>query len=400
MMGDFHRADESDRSLIMPVRQGVIDRQISGLRSRLDDAWQRHIGFPGTADVDHTALADLLTRYALNNIGDPFSPGAVPNHTRAFEVQVLDLAAELFRAPDGGWWGCVTSGSSEGTLLGLRNARRIFPEAVVVHSACAHYSVTKAADLLAMPTAKVPATRRGEMDYHALSGVLSQHRHRRPVIVATIGTTMTEAIDDLRRITAVCDRLGIGASDRYIHADAALSGIPLAVAPLPGNPGFDLADGADSITTSGHKFLSTLMPSGIYLSRNPHDGHGPHVDYLASHDTTISGSRSGHLPLLLWHALARHGVDGLRRRAESARARAAYAHSRLLEIGWPSWRHEHAFTVVLRRPPHELAERWALPSSDDWSHLICMPGVSTSQVDAFIESLRLSRAMPATAGVQ
>jgi len=97
----------------------------------------------------------------------------------------------------------------------------------VLRSASAHVSVDKAIDLLAMPSDVVASDRWGEMDYRSLAAKLAQHRHRRPVIVATAGTTMTEAVDDVHRIVAVCDEVGV--HDRFIYVDAALSGLPLAV---------------------------------------------------------------------------------------------------------------------------------------------------------------------------
>jgi histidine decarboxylase len=109
------------------------------------------------------------------------------------------------------------------------------------------------------------------------------------------------------------------------------------------------------------------------------------VDYIASVDTTITGSRSGHTPLLLWYALARYGVDGLRARAEAARRLAAYTQARLTEIGWEAWRNPHAFTVVLKTPPPAVTSRWVLANgSDGWSHVICMPGVTAAQIDRFV----------------
>jgi histidine decarboxylase len=386
-----YQQHRSDQSLIVAADPRTITAEVAALQTDLDRAWARHLGFPGTADLHHTVLATLLTRYALNNIGDPFEDGLVPNHTKRFERQVLDAAAQLFRAPRGRWWGAVTNGSTEGNLMGVLAGRNRFPEAIVLHSAAAHYSVPKAARVLAMPSDVVAVDHHGEMNYDSLRAKLRQHRHRRPVIVATIGTTMTEAIDSVTAIVTACADVGITADRRHIHADAALSGIPLALLAAGQRPGFDLRDGADSIVTSGHKFLSTLMPSGIYLVKattaQVTAAAASRVDYIGGHDTTISGSRSGHLPLLLWEALRRHGVDGLRRRAAQARQTAAYAEQALQNIGWPTWRNPLGFTVMLATPPAAISRRWALPTSGGWSHLITMPGVGRHLVDELIADL-------------
>ncbi len=44
-------------------------------------------------------------------------------------------------------------------------------------------------------------------------------------MLATIGTTMRGAVDDIPAIRAIIDEMGIG--EHYIHADAALSGMIL-----------------------------------------------------------------------------------------------------------------------------------------------------------------------------
>lgn len=398
----LHRADRSPNGLVNAAAEQLIAGELAAVERRHEAAWIRHVGFPASSDIGHSALAAILTRVALNNIGDPFADGLIPNHTKEYERRVLDLAAELFRAPHGGWWGAVTGGSTEGNLMGVLCGRTRFPRAIVMHSAAAHYSVAKAAHILAMPTAVVAANPRGEMDYGDLREKLRQHRHRQPVIVATAGTTMSEACDSVTDIDRVCRAAGIAPDQRHLHVDAALSGIPLALLPVGQRPSFDLADGADSIVTSGHKFLSTLMPSGIFLVKSSARGHarGVTVDYIGGIDSTISGSRSGHLPLLLWHALRRHGLQGLQLRAQHARQLAAYTERRLFDLGWPVWRNPHAFTVMIQTPPPQVTQRWALPSSGGWSHLITMPGVTRVQVDLLIADLaaHLPRRPTAPAG--
>jgi histidine decarboxylase len=68
----------------------------------------------------------------------------------------------------------------------------------------------------------VPADDCGEMDYDALALAAEARADRPAIIVATVGTTMTEAVDDVARIHAALDRAGV--PSRHIHVDGALSG--------------------------------------------------------------------------------------------------------------------------------------------------------------------------------
>jgi histidine decarboxylase len=143
---------------------------------------------------------------------------------------------------------------------------------------------------------------------------------------------------------------------------------------------------------SGHKFLSTLMPCGVLVyAQPPYAAVGNRIPYTGSADTTISGSRSGHTPLILWHVLRTLGVNGLRARAEASRQLATYTHTRLNDLGWESRLNPHAFTVVLRTPPQSVRDKWVLATDGQWSHIVCMPGITREQIDAFILDLVASR---------
>ncbi|MGH9286377.1 MAG: pyridoxal-dependent decarboxylase [Acidimicrobiales bacterium] len=215
---------------------------------------------------------------------------------------------------------------------------------------------------------------------------LDRHRHRPAIVAATIGTTMTEAVDDVRRIREVLDALAV--RRRFVHADAALSGLPLALLDPAQRPGFDFADGADSVTVSGHKFVGSPAPCGVVVVKASHRNRVARAGtYTASPDATIGGSRSGHAPLVLWWALRCHGVDGLRARAERSRALAGQTLAELTRIGWEAFRHPHAFTVVLRTPPAVVLAKWVLASAGGWSHVITMPGVTVDQVSEFIADM-------------
>jgi len=112
------------------------------------------------------------------------------------------------------------------------------------------------------------------------------------------------------------------------------------------------------------------------------------IDYIGSLDTTISGSRNGFTPLVLWHRIKTLGIEGLRERAHRALHVAAYAQRRLTDAGVPAWRNESAITVVFPRVDASLREKWQLATQGGISHLIAMPGIETEQIDAFVEDVR------------
>ncbi|MEU4642272.1 histidine decarboxylase [Micromonospora sp. NPDC023814] len=342
-----------------------------------DAAAATSIGFPGAVDLDQTEVMALLGRRLWNNIGDPADPGGVA-HTRALEQAVIAWVADILAMPTDDRWGYVTTGGTEGNLSALHAAHRRYPTARIYYSAAAHYSIIKSVEMLGARGVVIAARPDGEMDYAHLAAQLRKRRRWPAIVVATAGTTLTEAVDDSTRIRAVLDEYGVAG---HLHIDAALSGIPLA---LDGRLRFDDAGGIASIAISGHKFLGAPTPCGVVLIRGSVRGHGSHVAYTDTLDTTITGSRCGLAAALLWHAIALHGREGHRWRASEARTLAAYAVYQLTAAGWPAWRHPHAFTVVIPTPPEPVRKKWLLATDGDTSHIICMPGITRGQIDAFV----------------
>jgi histidine decarboxylase len=206
---------------------------------------------------------------------------------------------------------------------------------------------------------------------------------------------MTEAVDNVAEIHAALDRAGIDPKMRWIHADAALSGIPLALRAPGTRPAFDISEGTTSIAVSGHKFLAVPFPCGVVVARSSMRTARHSVAYTAAPDTTLTGSRSGHAPLWLWYLLRTWGLNGLRTRAARARELAQHTVDRLTGIGWPAWRHEHAFTVVLQRPPQAVLDLWPLAVDEahrNIAHIVCMPGKTRAMVDRFVADLERAAA--------
>lgn len=215
---------------ILPITDTDIDPGlvIAKLLTDARDARRYDIGFPGATDLTFPALAEILTGQLLNNVGDPWDLGHGRNHTKTVEQRVIATVADMLRAPHTRW-GYVTTGATEGTLHVLDEAWQRFPDLVVYTSATVHDSVVKGARLLKLPAVMVRADTSGRMDVADLQGELARRRDRPAMIVATAGTTMTEAVDDVAAIAHACDELAV--TRRRIHVDAALSGIPLALLP-------------------------------------------------------------------------------------------------------------------------------------------------------------------------
>ncbi|MDF2192679.1 histidine decarboxylase [Paraflavitalea sp. CAU 1676] len=344
---------------------------------------QHFIGYPIAQDFDYSELFPLL-KLPLNNVGDPLIESTYDVNSRSLECEVLEFFAGLFKAPVNNWWGYVTNGGSEGNLYGLYVARELYSNGIVYYSESTHYSVQKNIQLLNLRSIVIRTQPNGEMDYDDLREMISMHRDQPVIILANIGTTMTEAKDDLKSIQGIFRELAI--KNHYIHCDAALAGVYSALLDL--QPGFDFSHGCDSLAISGHKFIGSPIPCGLVLvKKNYKERIGKVIPYIGTADTTISGSRNGHSPVFLWYAIKKLGSEGLKQRAIEALAIAEYAVDRLCRLGIKAWRNPDALTIVLPDPPREISVKWQLASEGGFSHIICMPGVSKEKIDQFLYEL-------------
>jgi aromatic-L-amino-acid decarboxylase len=134
-------------------------------------------------------------------------------------------------------------------------------------------------------------------------------------VVATAGTTLTGAVDDLAALAEVC-----AAREVWLHVDGAY-GLPAAATALAG-PLFAGLDRADSATVDAHKWLYVPKACSVLLVRDRDDleaafthdeSYIPHTDREDVHpvDRTLEYSRPLSA-LKLWLAFRVHGARAIR----------------------------------------------------------------------------------------
>lgn len=362
---------------------GKINEYLNSMETNLAASHNNSLGYPIAKDFNYTALSDFL-KYPMNNLGDPFVDGTYQVQSYEVEREVIEFFAKLFRAPINDYWGYVTNGGSESNLYGLYVARELYPNGVVYYSEDTHYSVKKAIHILNMDSILVKSQKNGEIDYEDFARMVEINRHRPAIVLATFGTTMTEAKDNVGQLKSILQNMAL--YNHYIHCDAALAG-PYGSF-MDQDVSFDFADGADSIAISGHKFIGSPMPCGVIVTKRSHrDKVSKNVSYIGSMDSTITGSRNGHSPLFLWYALNQLGKQGLAERYWHAEKTAQYCVDELKAINIPAWRNAGAITVVLPNLPAAVKLKRQLATEINRTHIICMPNVNSTQIDGLIQEI-------------
>ncbi|KAF3977128.1 MAG: histidine decarboxylase [Methylococcales symbiont of Iophon sp. n. MRB-2018] len=341
------------------------------------------LGYPISREFDYSPLYPFLN-IPLNNVGDPFLDSRYHANTHQYEREVIAFFSTLLHAKKNAVWGYVTNGGTEGNMYGIYLAREIHPDGLLYYSEATHYSVPKILRMVHARSIMIKSQPNGEMDYQDLAATLRIHADVPAIIFANIGTTMTGAIDDIRKINKIIKDLRI--KKYYIHCDAALSGMILPFVNNP--PDFDFASGIDSISISGHKMIGSPIPCGLVLAKKTHvDRIARAVEYIGTLDTTVTGSRNGITPLFLWYAIHCKGKEGFTKICQHCFSIADYAIKRFAEINIKAWRNPHSITVVFPKQSEDVLDKWQIATQKEYAHIVAMPHVSLHQIDQFIDDL-------------
>ncbi|KAK8491124.1 hypothetical protein V6N13_125911 [Hibiscus sabdariffa] len=369
---------------------GDKEAQMAGVlaryRKNLMERTKHHLGYPYNLDFDYGALAQLQ-HFSINNLGDPFIESNYGVHSRQFEVGVLDWFARLWEIEENKYWGYITNCGTEGNLHGILVGREVFPDGILYASRESHYSVFKAARMYRMECVKVDTLISGEIDCSDLRVKLLANKDKPAILNINIGTTVKGAVDDLDHVIQTLEECGFSHDRFYIHCDGALFGLMMPFVKRAPKVSFKKPIG--SVSVSGHKFVGCPMPCGVQITRMEHiNVLSSNVEYLASRDATIMGSRNGHAPIFLWYTLNRKGYKGFQKDVQKCLRNAHYLKDRLQEAGISAMLNELSSTVVFERPrDEEFTRRWQLACQGNIAHVVVMPNVTIEKLDFFLSEL-------------
>jgi aromatic-L-amino-acid/L-tryptophan decarboxylase len=315
-----------------------LDLAVEVLDASLAQSRPRYLAYIGSSGLEIGALADLLAHsYDVNLALDAGAATALDRQTIAWLAEFLGFPAAT---------GAFTSGGTISNITALAAAReRALPSSrahgmaghrvALYCSREAHYSVTRAAELLGIGghwVRDIPIDDQRRMEPDALAAQIDEDVAAGIVpiaVVATAGTTLTGAVDPLEAIADVCEARRV-----WMHVDGAY-GLPAAGAPSRA-PLFTGLARADSLSIDAHKWMFVPKACSAVLVRRtadlaaafahdedyiPHEG-----EELNPVDVTLEYSRPLRA-LKLWLALRVHGAQAFRDAIEANLEQAALLHS-------------------------------------------------------------------------
>ncbi len=344
---------------------------------------------PGITQVQHpmhfgwfpsnASLSSVLGDIASSGIGSlGISWESSPALTEVEEV-VCDWMRQLVGLSDR-WVGTINDTASTSALVALLVARErasdlsqnstgvqgISEPLVVYTSSESHSSIVKAALLAGYgwsnirPVEVDPVTR--AMIPERLEEAMRADRAagRRPaVVVATVGSTSTTAIDPIAAIIEVARR-----HDVFVHVDAALAGSAMLLPDM--RHLWDGVDEADSITWNPHKWMGTILDTSLFYVRDPEFLQrvmSTNPSYLQSaDDANVTQYRDWGIPLgrrfralKILFQLRLDGIDEIKARLRRDLENARWLASRVEQApGWELCAPVTLQTVCVRHRPIDV----------------------------------------------
>ena len=289
------------------------------------------------------ALGDFLAAIDGSNLGGGDTAAA------ATDRQVVAWLREMMGFPESAS-GTLTSGGSMANMVGLTVARNTMagvdvraegitnlPQGMRFYTSDqAHTAHQKALEILGLGSKSLRLVASDEayrMDVAALETAIAEDRAAglRPVcVIAAAGTTNTGAIDDLKTISALCQREGL-----WFHIDGCIGAL-IKIAPL-NKAMVDGLELADSLALDPHKWMHTPFEAGCALVRDAklhRDTFAIHGEYLEEKPRGVASGEfladysfelsRGFKALKIWMSLKEQGVEKFGRLIDQNIAQGAY----------------------------------------------------------------------------
>ena len=237
--------------------------------NRMQEAHATHLGYPYNLN-GLTAVPEELRGFLINNLGDPYAGSHYASEVCDLEREAVNWLMDLWECGNHDeYWGSIGTSGTEGNFWALYLAREAFPNAKLIHSREAHYSIPKAAKILRMETVCVECDASGAVDLGEFAKAVGQLESEPVIVALTCGTTVKGAHDDIDGVMGSLERAGKGRYQRYVHVDGALNAMVLPFADgVPASIMPSFRHGIDSISTSGHKMIGTPMPCGVLVTKS------------------------------------------------------------------------------------------------------------------------------------
>ena len=328
--------------------------------------------------VPHPVARDAAERFLATNPGDPGTYETVAD----LEREAVGTLGELAGLADPA--GYVASGGTEANVQALRIARNRADtdDPNVVAPVHAHFSLTKAADVLDLELRTAPAS-----DYRADTDAVAELMDGDTVcVVGVAGSTEYGVVDPVPAVADLAHDAGA-----LCHVDAAWGGFYLPFTDRDWHFGHAAVD---TMTIDPHKVGQAAVPAGGLLAREASllDELAVETPYLEStSQLTLTGTRSGAGVASAVAAMDELWPAGYREQYERSMTNAEWLADQLRTRGHDVVGPELPLVAADLSVPmtDELRDRgWRVSKTGAGEmRVVCMPHVTRSMLRSFVADL-------------
>ncbi len=240
-------------------------------------------------------------KFIESNLGNA---GLYPG-TQEMEERIFSMLGEMLSYPTA--TGHIVGGGTEANITALWIARNLTGKREVIFGETAHFSFSKAVDLLNLEPVLVGLDDDFKVDVSEVEDRISDDTL---AVVGVAGTTELGVVDPIGTLA------GIASEHCYLHVDAAFGGFVLPFLRRLGRPApdFDFSiDGVTSVAVDPHKMGLSTIPSGAVLFRHREgvDKISVEAPYLTVKDQrSLSGTRCSAAVASTYAVMMHLGMDG------------------------------------------------------------------------------------------
>lgn len=324
--------------------------------------------------------------------------------TQNIEREVLEICAvDILKSKPMEFDGYIASGGTEANIQAIWIYRNYFQkeykaqsnQITILCSEDSHYSMDKAANLLAISITKVPV----EFDSRAITEssieatIIEAKKNGIDyfIVINNMMTTMFGSVDSIDSYSNTLKKLNCSYK---IHVDGAYGGFYYPFTDKFSKLNFENAE-ISSFTLDAHKMAQAPYGTGIFLIRKGfiHYANTKEASYVEGEDYTLIGSRSGANAVAVWMILNTSGPFGWQEKIFILQKRSQWLVDQLALKGCNYFRNEFSniITIQSKHVPEETAKQFGLvPDNHDhpsWYKIVIMDHVTIEKLIPMLEQL-------------
>ena len=325
--------------------------------------------------------------------------------TQEIEKELIEICGvDILGGQPGQQDGYLASGGTEANIQAIWIYRNYFQsihsaqssEICILCSDDSHYSMDKAANLLAIDIYKVPVEQETrEVHEHSVKETISKATHAGKKYFIVICNMMTTMFGSVDRIDAYTKPLLQTSCEFKLHVDGAYGGFYYPFTEEESQLTFKNPH-ISSFTLDAHKMAQAPYGTGIFIVRKGFIQfvNTQEASYVEGEDFTLIGSRSGANAIAVWMILVKNGPFGWQEKVYILQKRTEWMCQKLSDLNIEFFRHPRSNIITIKSQYIDsptVIKFGLVPdnhTNPNWYKIVIMEHVTIEKLALLIDDLK------------